>query len=91
MTKFKIPIHEYQAKSKSLMNSIEETADNFNDQFLKKIKSMDDIDAKDRSVLEGSSAYTKAFKKYDEIEDEVLDSFQKMSSDGGDNPVDPLV
>lgn len=91
MARFKIPIPEYQAKSKQLMNAIEDTADDFKQQFLNKIKELDGIDEKDRGALEGSSAYTSAFKKYNEIHDEVLESFQKMASDGGDNPMNPLV
>lgn len=91
MAQFKIPIPEYQAKSKQLMNAIEDTADDFKQQFLNKIKELDVIDEKDRGALEGSHAYTSAFKKYNEIHEEVLESFQKMASDGGDNPMDPLV
>lgn len=91
MARFKIPIPEYQSTSKQLMTSIEDTADDFKHQFLNKIKELDGIDEKDRGVLEGSHAYTSAFKKYSEIHDEVLESFQRMASDGGSNPMNPLV
>ena len=91
MTQFKIPIDDYQSKSKQLMTAIENTVDDFKQQFLNKIKELDGVDEKDRGALEGSHAYTSAFKKYSEIQDEVLESFQKMASNGGDNPMNPLV
>ena len=90
MSKFKLPVSEYYSKSSTLHQHLQTVLDDFETDFLNKIKEAD-LDDKDLAKVQSLSSYTSAKDKYQSLKEDELLSLENMSSEGGSNPVNPLL
>lgn len=90
MSKFKLPVSEYYSKSSTLHQHLQTVLDDFEIDFLNKIKNAE-LDGTDLSKVQSLSSYTSAKDKHQSLKDDELLKLEHMSSEGGSNPVNPLI
>lgn len=90
MSKFKLPVSEYYSKSSTLQQNLQMVLDDFENDFLNKIKDAD-LDGKDLAKVQSLSSYMAAKEKHQSLKDEELLKLEHMSSEGGANPINPLL
>ncbi|MDW8741846.1 hypothetical protein Q7W37_02130 [Streptococcus suis] len=88
---FKIPVEEYYNKSRSFRDKVEELRDDVEDHFIRSVaRNIGSLDSRDQSAVEGISAYIKAKQELQTL-DEHIERLNRMSSEGGSNPLDRVV